>query len=153
MYQLYKPTNMYETLGIFTNICYNDKTIYRHINITDMARIFLPPIRLGQFAIWITEKKEPFAFMTWALLDDKREKLLLDDSYIKPVAEDWQSGQKLWLMDFVSPYGNVAPLLYQAREILFSEHKICYAVRRNVDGSIKKIKRYPIPRPKENASL
>ncbi len=25
MYQLYKPTNMYETLGIFTNICYNDK--------------------------------------------------------------------------------------------------------------------------------
>lgn len=121
--------------------------MYRHIGIKDVVRFFLMPIQLGQFALWVNENGEPFAFITWAWLDDKREELLLADSYIKPLAEDWQSGHKLWLMDFVCPYGHPSPLIYELREKFFADCDSFSAIRRSPDGS-KKLKTYSIPRIK-----
>lgn len=60
-----------------------------------------PPIELGQFRVFRFDDV-PRAMYTWALLDRDAERKLVNGDLLTP--QDWQSGDRLWIVDLIAPY-------------------------------------------------
>lgn len=69
----------------------------------DMAsRYVLPAILSGQYKVVKDADGRPLAYVSWARFDLRREVLYLEDPHsITP--EDWNCGDRLWFIDWVSP--------------------------------------------------
>lgn len=61
-----------------------------------------PAVDTGHFALMRNEGV-PRALITWAFLDAEAEARFLSGAVL--TAHDWISGDRLWLMDVIAPYG------------------------------------------------
>ena len=87
-------------------------------SVDDIHRLIIPPVALQQFRIWQVDE-HPVGLMTWALFNEETEAGYLDGSRkIQP--EDWNAGDRLWLVDFIAPYGNVREMVREGRDHLRS---------------------------------
>lgn len=67
-----------------------------------MMRNVVPPIANAQIKI-IRDGDFPVAYASWAFFSDEAElRYIANPSQIK--LEDWRSGERLWFIDFVSPF-------------------------------------------------
>ena len=67
--------------------------------VDDLHRLIIPPVALQQFRIWQVDE-HPVGLMTWALFNEETEAGYLDGSRkIQP--DDWNAGDRLWLVDFI----------------------------------------------------
>ena len=81
----------------------------RYQFIGDLEWLLLPPLVLGQCKLYM-KKEYPISFVSWAFLDEAAEKrLFANGGKLRP--EDWKSGDRLWLMDVVAPFGGVENML------------------------------------------
>lgn len=92
---------------------------HRHLFVTDLEWLLLPPIALGQFYLW-RRSNYPVGVATWALLSDEVEKRLTNGVRRLAPAE-WKSGENLWLMDFIVPFGGKDAALKELREKVFKD--------------------------------
>ena len=77
-----------------------------------------PPVALQQFRIWQVEH-QPVGFVTWGLFNEETEAGYLAGSRkIQP--DDWNAGDRLWLVDFIAPFGGVSQLVRVGRQHLRS---------------------------------
>lgn len=83
--------------------------IHERWYIGDVSRLILAPLMLGQ-AVVVRGGRGVIAFASWALFDE-----IAEDGYLagdrKIQESDWRSGDRLWLVDVVSPYGATRELL------------------------------------------
>lgn len=63
------------------------------------------PFRLGQFRIYHRRDGQPVGFLSWAEFSEDAEKRYLEDCQTI-AAEDWNSGDRLWVIDFIAPFGH-----------------------------------------------
>ena len=92
-------------------------TEYRHLFINDLEWALMPPLALGQFRIW-RQQNMPVAFASWAFLGAPQEKRL--QSGIRRLSPaDWKSGEALWLIDLVTPFGGRDDVLKELKEKVF----------------------------------
>lgn len=77
--------------------------------ISDLEWLLLPPLVQGQCKLYM-KKEYPISFISWAFLDEAAEKRLFQNGG-KLRAEDWKSGDRLWIMDIVAPFGGVKNML------------------------------------------
>jgi len=90
---------------------------HKHLFLTDMEWLVLPPIALNQFRIW-RQNNMPVAFASWAYLSDDAEARIKQN--IKKLAPiDWKSGEHLWLIDMVAPFGGAEEAVKELREQVF----------------------------------
>lgn len=79
---------------------------------------FEPALRLGQYRMF-RSNGFPRAFITWAGLSPRAEMAFaVEHSPLAP--EDWTSGNSVWLIDFVAPFGQfdqIIAMLTQNRDI------------------------------------
>lgn len=61
-----------------------------------------PAIDTGHFAV-MRQDGVPRAAMTWAFLNAESEARFLNQGILS--SQDWISGDRLWLMDMIAPYG------------------------------------------------
>ena len=74
-----------------------------NIRLKAIYNLVLPPLELGQYIIY-EDKEVPLCWASWALLSDETSKLYAERKYnLKP--EDWNSGNNLWLVNIICPYG------------------------------------------------
>ena len=74
-----------------------------NIRLKAIYNLVLPPLELGQYIIY-EDKEVPLCWASWALLSDETSKLYAARKYnLKP--EDWNSGNNLWLVNIICPYG------------------------------------------------
>lgn len=67
-----------------------------------MMRNLIPPVSLGQFEI-LEKDGLPVAYVSWAFLSPEAElRYINSPSQIK--LEDWTSGDRMWFIDYVSPF-------------------------------------------------
>lgn len=66
-----------------------------------LRRYLEPPVELGQFRIFRFDDV-PRAMYSWAWLDRDAERKLVEGEPLAP--EDWQSGDRLWIIDLIAPY-------------------------------------------------
>jgi cytolysin-activating lysine-acyltransferase len=95
---------------------------HKHLFLTDLEWLLLPPITLNQFRIW-RNKGMPAAFASWAYLDERAEARIKQN--IKKLAPtDWKSGESLWLIDMVAPFGGAEAAVKELREQVFKGQKV-----------------------------
>ena len=109
---------------------------HQNIRIKVMGTLFLPPLQLNQFRIWYDDKG-PTGFVVWAFLSKEVERRYKDGKPIQP--HEWQSGENLWFINFVSIRGSLKEKI-RGLYNLFPNYKIGHILRRR-NGRIGKYER------------
>jgi len=117
--------------------------------ISDLEWLLLPPLVSDQCKLYM-KKEYPISFVSWAYLDEAAEKRLLKNGgKLRP--EDWQSGDRLWLIDIVAPFGGVQNMLFDLQKNEFPGRTIRIAAPDPQTGGITARKLSPLPQgEKEN---
>jgi cytolysin-activating lysine-acyltransferase len=91
--------------------------LHRHLMITDMEWLLLPPIMLGQFRMW-QDNGKPVGFASWAYLGEEAEERITKKGIRRLMPTDWKTGEALWLIDFIAPFGNGEKMIQELREVI-----------------------------------
>lgn len=90
--------------------------------IADLDWALLPPVILDQCRLY-TKNGIPFAFFTWALVnDDIDQRLRSGVPRIAP--HEWKNGPHLWLIDIVAPFGETEEMITELGKAQFAGQKI-----------------------------
>ena len=77
----------------------------------------MPPLALDQIKLYLQDEK-PVAFVTWARLSTS-----VAERYRNPphhlTGSEWTSGDQIWLIDVVTPFGGAQDVLKDLREKVF----------------------------------
>jgi len=95
---------------------------HKYMFIADMEWYIMPPFRARQFRIFHKDGA-PIAFACWAYVSDEVEERLRDGS-TKLRPEEWRSGENLWLMDIVAPFGGADFVIKELREKVFAGKRV-----------------------------
>jgi hemolysin-activating ACP:hemolysin acyltransferase len=132
----------------------------RRWHVWDFARLVMPAIGQQQFRLYY-HAGVPIAYVSWAFLSaDAETRFIADPTSLRP--EDWRSGDRAYIVDFVAPVGTLAkigPLL--RRDPLLRAQRIRAVRRRNGAPTVieispgrhglPRITRRPVPCPSEVA--
>lgn len=126
----------YELLGEIASLLLASN-LHRKYLINDIGAVFLPPIHLNQFRIYKNKAGDPIALVTWAFFSQEIETKYLSKEYsLKP--QDWKSGDRLWSIDFLAPFGHMKMVSKDLRNNIFpNQHG--RSVRITESGKIKGI--------------
>jgi cytolysin-activating lysine-acyltransferase len=89
--------------------------MHKHLMITDIEWLVTPPIMLSQFRLW-QKDGNPIGYASWALLGEEAEERIVTRGIRRLMPTDWKSGENLWLIDFLSPFGGQEEMLKELRE-------------------------------------
>lgn len=93
---------------------------FMFIGDTDWA--VLPPIVLDQCRLY-TKSGLPYAFVTWAFVNDQVD-VRLRSSQPKIAPHEWRSGEHVWIIDAVAPFGQLEETLNELCETMFRGKKV-----------------------------
>ena len=102
------------TLGAVSILSMRSQS-HKYIFAGDYEWLFLPAISLKQFVLFRSAKNEPIAFVSWALVNDEVEKRI-SFGITKLQPKDWNSGDKIYIMDIISPFTSQREVLIQLNE-------------------------------------
>lgn len=115
--------------------------------ISDLEWLLIPPLMNRQCKLFM-KKNYPFAYVSWALLDEEAEsRLLLNGGKLRP--QDWKSGENLWVMDIVAPFGGADKVLADIQQNEFPGRSIRILVPDPATGGVSKRELPPRPMPQQ----
>lgn len=90
--------------------------------IADLEWLLLPPLVSGQCKLYM-KKEYPVSYVSWAFLNEEAEgHLLRNGGKLRP--DDWKSGDRLWIIDMVAPFGGIENMLKDIRQNEFPDKEI-----------------------------
>jgi len=95
---------------------------HRHVFLADMEWMVIPAVTLNQYKLYMKEEA-PLAYASWAFVDEETEKRLLSGR-VRLAPKDWNSGDRLWLIDLVAPFGGGKDVLKDIRDNVFPSRSI-----------------------------
>lgn len=110
-------------IGYVTWLCSQSQG-HRQLFVQDLEWRIFPPILLGQYKLHVDKKAGglPTAYASWAFLSQDVESSYRAAHKLRP--GDWKSGDRLWLVDFVTPFGGAGPLLEELHYQIHEEREI-----------------------------
>lgn len=84
---------------------------FRRVILAALEWMVRPPILLNQFRL-LRADGQVVAFATWAYLSDLSEEAeaRLQEPHPKLAPNDWKSGDRLWLVSSIAPFGHREPM-------------------------------------------
>ncbi len=110
---------------------------HRRYLINDIAKCFMPALHLNQFKIYKNKDGNPVALVTWAYLSEEIEKKHMSGKYSLEI-NDWKSGDRLWGIDFMAPFGHMKMIKKDLEQGFFGKAH-GRSLRMDIDGKIKGI--------------
>lgn len=107
--------------------------------LSDLEWLAMAPIMLKQFRVfYATDKSEgadeqsrPIGVVLWALVDEEVEqRLAAGNAKLRP--QDWRSGDRLWVVDVIAPFGGNEAMLNDLKTQVFQGQTLKF--RAVVDG-------------------
>jgi len=97
----------------------------------DVESRTLPALVLEQCKLYVQSDTGglPMAFVSWARLSDEAEAKYMATQRISP--SDWKSGDNLWLIDIVTPYGNQESIFRELYNDLLKGEDIYFLFPKN----------------------
>jgi len=95
---------------------------HKHLFLTDIEWMVIPPLTLTQYKLYMKEEA-PLAYASWAFVNEETEKRLLSGR-VRLAPKDWKSGDRLWLIDLVAPFGGGKDVLKDLRDNVFPSRPI-----------------------------
>ncbi len=99
---------------------------HRDLSISDLEWILIPAIALKQFRIFRKEGRQPVGVALWGYLDAESEVRLEKTGKLRPA--DWKSGDRLWLVELISPMGGSSAMLVNLKQTVFAGKKFRYHI-------------------------
>jgi cytolysin-activating lysine-acyltransferase len=91
---------------------------HKHLFIADLEWALMPPVMLRQFSM-VRQNNRLAAFVSWASVSDEIDARLQQGvARLKPT--DWRSGDNLWIIDVIAPFGRREEIIAQVREKVFA---------------------------------
>jgi cytolysin-activating lysine-acyltransferase len=88
--------------------------LHKHLMLTDIEWLLLPPIMLNQFHMW-QDQGRPHGFASWAYFGEEQEERIANKGIRRLMPTDWKTGESLWLIDFVAPFGGQEAMVEELR--------------------------------------
>lgn len=112
--------NEAEILGAMTWLWYQDtkrhKVIFEHV-----LGYLLPPIKHSQFVMFY-ENSNPIGFVSWAAMNSVAEHKYLHEKFVLIDCPDyWNSGSKIWGIDYFAPFGHYREIHNLLKNEIFSD--------------------------------
>ena len=108
---------------------------HRRWYFSDIENLVMPPIRLGQCIVF-RHRKRPIGYLSWAFLDDEAEHAFVYGARESRPA-DWNSGDSMWWMDFVAPFGDLKKMGRQVRKMF--PDTVAHSLRYSEDFLVRRI--------------
>ncbi|WP_113912383.1 toxin-activating lysine-acyltransferase [Roseovarius dicentrarchi] len=96
--------NKLRTYGDFMFLAFRSRW-HARMNVANLRSAFEPPIELGQYRTFRFDDV-PRGLITWAWMSAEVERKYVSGALLDP--PDWQSGDRLWLIDMIAPYKGLA---------------------------------------------
>jgi cytolysin-activating lysine-acyltransferase len=95
---------------------------HKNFFIADLEWLVMTPILLNQFRIFYAPDR-PIGVAFWAYVNERvDERLSGGNARLAPA--DWKSGDILWLVDIVAPYGGQEEMIKDLKVKVFPEREI-----------------------------
>jgi cytolysin-activating lysine-acyltransferase len=88
--------------------------LHKHLMVTDIEWLLMPPIMLNQFHMW-QDQGRPHGFASWAYFGEEQETRIANKGIRRLMPTDWKTGEALWLIDFVAPFGGQEKMVEELR--------------------------------------
>ena len=110
---------------------------HRHLFLADLEWLVVPPVMLRQFALF-RQGPRPIAYASWALERRRERRLMAGQPRLAPA--EWRSGDRVWLMDMVAPFGGGEKLFDELRNRVLAGREV-KAIRSGPGG--RKVESWP----------
>jgi cytolysin-activating lysine-acyltransferase len=94
--------------------------IHKTMFLSDLEWFVMPAILTEQFRIWNGPEGTPAAFVTYAFVSPETDARLEAGAH-KLAPHEWQSGDILWLMEVVAPFGAVDEIMLDLVKTAFPD--------------------------------
>jgi cytolysin-activating lysine-acyltransferase len=111
------PQKLNELIGEVTSLMMASK-LHRKFHVSDIADLMLPAINLNQYRIYRNKSGAPVALVTWALFSPEVEQLYIEGK-AKLTEAERTSGDLLYFIDFIAPYGHMKQVSKDLRTNVF----------------------------------
>ena len=115
-----EPYNQAEAMGSALWLWMHSE-FHRNFPLHALNGLLLPAIGKGQF-ILVTENKKPVFYLSWALFSEEAEARYLSRSLIEIQPQDWDSGDRMWLLDWISPFGHTLQMRRLTERLLHNRY-------------------------------
>ena len=135
---------MYESVAHVTQLLAKSE-YHREISFASYLRNQIhPPLLLGQLAVYQTLDDFAIAFISWAKVSESIEKELCQGRRLQ--LSEWQCGDRVFINDFVAPYGGTTAIVSDVRSRFFRGCRTAKSVRRSKSGDVRKVCRWKLDR-------
>jgi cytolysin-activating lysine-acyltransferase len=104
----------YTLIGEIVNLMHQSP-VHSGCTVSDLGRLIAPPIALGTYAIMRDQSGMLSGFASFATFNEHAERAFLTGSRLIQPA-DWNSGNRLWLIDVLAPQGDAHVMLTALRD-------------------------------------
>ncbi|KAA8700312.1 toxin-activating lysine-acyltransferase [Pseudomonas cannabina] len=113
-----EPWNEAAVLGSVTWLWMHSKA-HRDAPLHSLPTLLLPALKHRQFVLG-SEDGKPVCYLSWLTVDEAAERRYLQQSPLMLKEADWNSGERIWLNDWVAPFGHSAALSRVLHRQLFA---------------------------------
>ena len=136
-----KQKTVAEMLGEVTWLL-TQSPLHKSMFLSDLEWFAMTPIILQQFRVFYQDPQKgpdgkpqgnarPIGVLFWAYVnEDVEERLSQGVGKLRP--QDWKSGDKLWVVEVVAPFGGAEEMVQDLKAKVFAEKEFKYL--QNVDG-------------------
>lgn len=100
----------------------------------------LPVIKARQYVLAFKGDK-PVLFMSWAWFDEDAELRYLTQHHLLLKESDWRSGDRMWITDWIAPFGDTRKMMSMVLSVLFPGHCARSIWHRGTDRGMR-VKRF-----------
>ncbi|MBW4617626.1 MAG: toxin-activating lysine-acyltransferase [Desmonostoc vinosum HA7617-LM4] len=110
---------------------------HKNFFLFDLEWLVMTPIMFKQFRVFYATDR-PIGVALWAYVNEEVEKrLMAGNARLTP--NDWKSGDRLWLVDIIAPYGGQEEMIKDLKEKVFPNREITFLAFAESNATAKKI--------------
>ncbi len=93
---------------------------HRDLPLHCLPTVLLPVIKHQQYML-VSHQRRPLFFISWMWLNEAAEHRYLTEPAIMVQVSDWASGERLWIRDWIAPFGDSLAMSRLVSNTLFPD--------------------------------
>jgi hemolysin-activating ACP:hemolysin acyltransferase len=103
---------------------------HKALPVSELQSFVMAPLQLGQCRLFHVDGK-PAGAALWAFVGEAADQRLRSGA-MRLEAQEWRSGDRLWLVDLIAPFGQGPQMLRELKARVFPDRELTF---RRVDGA------------------
>ena len=102
----------------------SQSALHKQFFISDLEWFVMTPVLLQQFRMFYADDR-PVGVLLWAFVSDEVE-ARLSQGITKLRPRDWKSGDKLWIVEAIAPFGGAEEMVKDLKAKVFAGRELQY---------------------------